>query len=244
VHFEEKEISKRARPEKEMLQVQNLLFQRKFQEAEELLSEHLQGNVHPDMHYLSGVSSYFQGQLVPSIDHLKKALAMDPKHTDAAICLSVLLNDIGRYDEAKRVFEQANQSLLQRDNIDVDRKFALKHLEIADLYFRYRRYDEAIEEYGKAIRLDPSFLEVRIRRAKAYGKKGFLTRSMQELQQLKLEHAEYLPARIQLGLLHYSQGNLLDAELEWEGVLSIDPHHREALAYLKMAGNSRTKKEI
>ena len=34
-----------------------------------------------------------------------------PKHTDAAICLSVLFNDIGKYDEAKKVFEQANQSI-------------------------------------------------------------------------------------------------------------------------------------
>jgi tetratricopeptide (TPR) repeat protein len=237
--MEGREISKR--PRQDMLKVQNLLFQRKFEEAEGLLAQHLQEKVHPDMHYLSGVSSYFQGQLAPSIEHLKKALALDPKHTDAAICLSVLLNDIGRYEEAKRVFEQANQSLIHREDADVDRKFALKHLEVADLYFRYRRYDEAIEEYSKAIRLDPQFLEVRIRRAKAYGKKGFLTRSMQELQQLKLEHAEYLPARIQLGLLHYSQGNLLDAELEWEGVLSIDSHHREALSYLKMAGYSRTQ---
>src|SRR5207248_9674227 len=126
--------------------------------------------------------------------------------------------------------EQGNQSVAHKKtgtDLGIDRKFAVKHLEMADLYFRYRRYDEAIEEYSKAALLDPTALDIRIRRAKAYAKKGFLTRAMQELQQLKGEAPHYLPARIQLGLLHYSQGNILDAELEWEAVVSFDEKNRE-----------------
>jgi tetratricopeptide (TPR) repeat protein len=115
----------------------------------------------------------------------------------------------------------------------------VKHLEIADLYFRYRRYDEAIEEYNKAADLHPELLEIRIRRAKAFAKKGYLTRSIQELQQLKRENPTYSPVRIQLGLLHYSQGNLLDAELEWEATFQIEPSNREAKAYLEMAKKTR-----
>jgi tetratricopeptide (TPR) repeat protein len=156
--------------------------------------------------------------------------------------LSVLLNDIGRYDEAKKVFDQANQSVARNklgEDFGVDAKFAVKHLELADLYLRYRRYDEAIEEYGKAALLDPSVLDIRIRLAKAYAKKGYLTRAMQELQQLKHEHPKYIPARLQLGLLQYSQRNVLDAELEWESILDIEPQNREALAYLEMAKKSR-----
>lgn len=197
-----------------------------------------------DAHYLLGVLSYFKGQIPATIEGFKKALSLDPRHTDAAICLSVLYNDIGRYDDAKRVFDQANQSVVHKrigHDLGVDRKFAVKHLELADLYFRYRRYDEAIDEYGKAALLDPTVLDIRIRRAKAYAKKGFLTRAMQELQQLKNENAQFIPARIQLGLLHYSQGNLLDAELEWESVIGIEPNHREALAYLEMAKQARLK---
>jgi tetratricopeptide (TPR) repeat protein len=114
-------------------------------------------------------------------------------------------------------------------------------MELADLYFRYRRYDESIEEYAKAAMLDPTTLDIRIRLAKAYAKKGFLTRAMQELQQLKAEHPHFAPARIQLGLLHYSQGNVLDAELEWEGVTDTEPGNREALAYLEMAKRARVK---
>lgn len=225
--------------------IHDLLSRRQFPQAESLIREKIQKDPESaDAYYLLGVMHYFQGQLPQTIENLKHALDLDPRHTDAAVCLSVLFNDIGKYDEAKRVFEQANQSIVHQqtgDDTEIDRKFAVKHLELADLYFRYRRYDEAIEEYGKASSLDPLELDIRIKRAKAYAKKGFLTRAMQELQQLKHEHGHYIPARIQLGLLHYSQGNILDAELEWEAVIDIEPTHREALAYLDMAKQARTK---
>lgn len=224
-------------------QIQDLLSRRQFPEAETLIRDRLRIDPeNADNYYLLGVMHYFQGQIGLTVDNFRKSLAIDPKHTDAAICLSVLFNDIGKYDDAKKVFEQANQSITIKQSsgdLEIDRKFAAKHLEIADLYFRYRRYDEAIEEYGKAARLDPFTLDIRIRRAKAYAKKGFFTRSMQELQQLKREYAHYTPARIQLGLLHYSQGNILDAELEWESVINIEPENREALAYLQMAKKAR-----
>lgn len=232
-----------AMPARSDAEIQDLLSRKDFARAEQLIREKLARDPQSaDAHYLMGVLHYFQGQLGPTVENMKRALSFDPQHTDAAICLSVLYNDVGKYDEAKRVFEQANQSVAHKrtgDDLGIDRKFAVKHLELADLYFRYRRYDEAIEEYGKAALLDPTAFEIRIRRAKTYAKKGFLTRAMQELQQLKRECPEYVPARLQLGLLHYSQGNVLDAELEWEGVQAVDPTNREAHAYLEMAKRAR-----
>jgi tetratricopeptide (TPR) repeat protein len=224
-------------------QIQDFLSRRDFKHAEPLILNKLKRDPESaDAYYLLGVMRYFQGQVGPTVENLRKALALDVHHTDAAICLSVLYNDVGKYDDARRVFEQANQSVAHRrqnTSLGIDKKFAVKHMELADLYFRYRRYDEAIEEYGKAVTLDPLAYEIRIRRAKAYAKKGFLTRAMQELQQLKAEAPDFLPSRIQLGLLHYSQGNVLDAELEWEGVASVDPANREAQAYLEMARRTR-----
>ncbi len=219
--------------------IQALISQKRWAEAEVASIQKVRNEPESaDAHYLHGVSQYFQGKLPSTIASLRKALELDPRHTDAAICLSVLLNDIGRYDDAKSIFEQANQSVAHRQSaseIAIDRKFAVKHLELADLYFRYRRYDEAIEEYSKAATLDPTSLEIRIRRAKAYSRKGYVSRAMQELEQLRNENPAYIPARIQLGLLHYSQGNQLDAELEWESVLRLDPVHREARSYLEMS---------
>lgn len=229
--------------------IQNFLGKRDFPKADALIEEKFRAEPqNADAFYFRGISMYFQGKLPQTIENLKRALSIDPHHTDAAICLSVLYNDIGKYDDAKQTFEIANQSVVHQRthssasvDLGIDRKFAVKHFELGDLYFRYRRYDEAIEEYGKAALLDPHTLEIRIRRAKAYAKKGFLTRAIQELQQLKAENPRFVPARIQLGLLHYSQGNILDAELEWESVFDIEANHKEALAYLDMAKQQRIK---
>jgi len=226
-------------------EIQDLLSKRDFKAAETLIRERLQQDPKSaDGHYFLGILNYFQGKLGPTVENLKKALELDPHHTDSAVCLSVLYNDVGKYDEAKNVFERANQSVAHRrpnKELGIDRKFAVKHLELADLYFRYRRFDEAIEEYSKAASLDPTTQDIRIRLAKTYAKKGFVTRALQELQQLKADNPQYVPALLQLGLLHFSQGNVLDAELEWEAVRQLDPKNREARAYLEMAKEARAK---
>jgi len=224
-------------------EIQKNIQQKKYSAAEEQLKKGL--TIEPDnadFYYLRGLLRSYQGRLVESIEDLRRSLYIEPKHTDAAVCLSIILNDIGRYDEAKKVFEQANQSVFLKqigDDQQIDRRFAVKHFEMGDLYFRYRRFDEAIEEYNKAILLDPQSIDMRVKRAKAFAKKGFITRAIQDLQQLKQERSTDLAVRVQLGLLHYSQGNVLDAELEWESVLELDPVHREAIAYLDLIKSIR-----
>ena len=226
--------------------IQSLLSEKRWDEAEAVAEGRIKAEPESaDAHYLLGVTHYFQGRLGPTIQCLQHALRIDPRHTDAAICLSVLLNDIGKYEEAKLVFDHANQSVAHRQSnaeAEIDRKFSVKHLELADLYFRYRRYDEAIDEYTKAAALDPGNLTVRIRRAKTFSRKGYVSRAMQELEQLRNENPGFIPARIQLGLLHYSQGNQLDAELEWESVLKLSPNHPEASSYLEMSREETNKR--
>lgn len=228
---------------KHELEIQSLVNRGLYEEAESLINDRLQ--VDPEnasAHYFLGVIHYFRGQIPLSVKRLKRALELDPKHTDAAICLSVLYNDIGRYDEAKSIFDRTNTLISHRSEDvtdDIDRKFALMHLEGADLYCRYRRYSEAIEEYNKAALLDPKDPEIRIRRASAYAKKGFISRAIQDLQRMRDEIPRFAPAHVQLGLLHFGQGNTLDAELEWEAALAIEPSNTEAINYLAMARGTR-----
>lgn len=188
--------------------------------------------------HLLGTTFYLQGNVGRSIECFKSALKIDPKHTDSAISLSVVYNDIGKYEEAKRVYQIANQSLKlksQGSDAHLDRQFALKHLELGDLYLKFHRYDDALEEYSKTLRLDAGQLEVRIKIAKVYAKKGFTTRAIQELQQLCYEHEDFVPARVQLGLMYFSLGNVIDAQLEWEKVKRLNPNNLEVQTYLDMA---------
>ena len=189
---------------------------------------------------------HMRGELGKAIRGFNRVLELDPHHTDASISLSVILNDIGKYEEAKSVFDKANQHVKMTPQQGLaephlNRKFSLKHYEIAEMYASYQRWDEALFEYNKATGLDPDNLEIRIKIAKLYSRKGFMSKSFEELKRLKTEHPGYLPARMALGLLYYGNGNVIEAQAEWQGVLSRDSSHAEATMYLHLSrGDTET----
>jgi tetratricopeptide (TPR) repeat protein len=189
--------------------------------------------------YLANVF-HVRGELGKAIKGFQRVLELDPHHTDAAISLSVIYNDIGKYEEAKAIFERANNQVKNNPNQGVadphlNKKFSLKHYEIAEMYVSYNRCEEALFEYNKAISLDPDNLEIRIKVAKAYTKKGFTSKAFDELRRLKNEHPGYMPARIALGLLYYGNGNIIEAQSEWQNVLSREPQHPEATMYVNLS---------
>jgi len=191
--------------------------------------------------YLANIF-HINGEIGKAIKAFNKVLTLDPTHTDAAISLSVLYNDIGHYEDAKKIFNQANERVKTRargnegiEDHHVNKKFSLKHLELADLYMTYNRFDEALFEYNKVVALDPESLETRIKIAKVYAKKGFISKAIDELKNLRLEHPNYSNARIALGVLQYGNGNILEAQMEWEKVMSIEPRNSEAAMYLNLS---------
>lgn len=189
--------------------------------------------------YLANVF-HVRGELGKAIKAFQRVLELDPHHTDAAISLSVIYNDIGKYEEAKAIFEKANNQVKNSQASGVtdphlNKKFSLKHYELAEMYASYGRVDEALFEYNKAATLDPDNLEIRIKMAKAFTKKGFTSKAFDELKRLKNEHPGYMPARIAMGLLYYGNGNIIEAQAEWQNVLSREPQHPEALMYIQLS---------
>ncbi len=189
--------------------------------------------------YLANVF-HLRGELGKAVKGFQRVLELDPNHTDAAISLSVIYNDIGKYEEAKAIFERANNQVKNTQGQGVadphlNRKFSLKHYELAEMYASYSRYEEALFEYNKAAALDPDNLEIRIKVAKTYTKKGFTSKAFDELKRLKNEHPGYMPARIALGLLYYGNGNIIEAQAEWQTVLSREPNHAEAKMYVNLS---------
>lgn len=183
---------------------------------------------------------HVRGELGKAIKAFSRVLELDSNHTDAAISLSVIYNDIGKYEEAKAIFEKANSQVKNTQSQGLadphlNKKFSLKHYEIAEMYASYGRYDEALFEYNKASSLDQDNLEIRIKIAKNYTKKGFTSKAFEELKRLKNEQPGYMPVRIALGLLYYGNGNIIEAQSEWQNVLSREPNHPEATMYVNLS---------
>ncbi len=215
---------------------------REYNNALNIFNEVIEsGTSSPEPYFYLGNIFHMKGEVGKAIKAFNKVLELEPNYTDAAISLSILYNDIGKYEEGKKIFEKTNQRVkanaqgVSPDDQHINKKFSFKHYELADLYLSYNRFDEALFEYNKAVSLDPSNLEIRIKLAKVYAKKGFNHKAFDELKRLKNENPGFLPARIALGVLYYANGNVIEAQSEWEKVLSKDPSNSEAGMYMNIS---------
>lgn len=192
-----------------------------------------------EAYFYIGNIYHIQGKLGKAVKSFNKVLDIEPGHTDASISLSVILNDIGRYEDAKKIFDQADKKVKSEkkglQDPHINKKFAAKHFEIAEMYFSYNRYEEALSEYNKSSGLNPEDLEVRIKIARVYAKKGYVAKAFEELRKLKSECPNFVPVRIALGLLHYSKGNAVEAQTEWQAALTLDPRNDEVQMYMKLS---------
>lgn len=186
-----------------------------------------------------------QGQLSRAIKTFEKVLELNPMHTDASISLSVLYNDVGQYEKARSVFERADKRVKSTSNLiedsHINKKFSAKHLELAELYLTYNRFDESLFEFKKASALNPDCLEIRLKLARVYAKKGFSAKAIEELKKLKNENPNFVDARVALGILYFGNGSVIEAQTEWQKCLSIKGDCKEAKMYLEL---SRSANEV
>src|ERR1700733_4886425 len=87
----------------------------KYAQAERVLQQILlMNNRLPEVYHMMGTIYYDQGKFNKAIKTFRRALEIDPTFTDASVGLSIILNDLGRYDEGKKVFEEARTLVNQR----------------------------------------------------------------------------------------------------------------------------------
>jgi serine/threonine-protein kinase len=108
---------------------------------------------------------------------LKRALQLNPNHSEAYLLYGQLLEALGRLEEGLDMKLRA----LERDPFS-----PLVHLQISLSYWNQRRYDDAIEWANKTLEIDPRHPHAREHLAGAYLKKGDFERHMAE----NLKHAE------------------------------------------------------
>src|SRR5882672_8810217 len=120
----------------------------KYALAEPLLNQLILKNAKsPEVFQMLGTIYYDQGKFNKAIRGFKRALELEPTYTDASVGLSIILNDIGKYEEGRKVFEEA-RSLLNKQSANEDpyinEKFSIKHDELGEMYFSHGRFKEAL----------------------------------------------------------------------------------------------------
>lgn len=193
-----------------------------------------------DAFYLMGYVYSKTGKLKKAILAFERSLSMDPFHTEAAIALSSLYNDMGKYKEGASVFFKARRRLdrvLPGHDPKINQLLATKHHELGLLYLRFERFREAHDEFERVQQLDPGNVQAAVKMAVCLGRTGDKPAAVDLLKKLLEHHPKCIDAKIQLGILHHSLRNLQDAYREWQGALAIDPDHKGAQMYLSMIEN-------
>lgn len=207
--------------------------------AESLLQQLLLADGrNPEVFHMMATIYYDQGKFNKAVKTFRRALEIDPTYTDASVGLSIILNDLGKYEEGKKVFQDAQEALAKKSTETdpyIQEKLASKHDELGELYFQYKRYDEALEQYFKALSLSTRKADLKMKVVECFLKKDDDTRALKELKLLVQEYPQFIPARLKLGLLFYNAKKIVEAVEQWETVLLRDPEHPVAIKYLQMA---------
>ena len=211
----------------------------RYSSAEPLLNQLiLKGAKDREIFHMLGTIYYDQGKFNKAIRSFKRSLEIDPCYTDASVGLSIILNDLGRYEEGKKVFEEAKGLLAKgasKDDPYINEKLALKHDELGELYFRYQRYMEALEQYYKSLNLSSRKPELTMKVVETLVKIGESHKALKELRSLINSFPSFVTARLKLGVLLYESGSVAEAVEEWERVLAREPNNSEAKRLLQLA---------
>lgn len=220
-----------------------------YKRAEPLLQQAiLRNNRLPEVFHMLGTIYYDQGKFTKAINSFKRALEIDPTFTDASIGLSIILNDLGRYDEGKKVFTDA-QSILAKNRVQADpfanENFATKHLELGELYLQHQRYDEALEQFYKCQRLSLQTGDIGLKIANVYVVKQDLKSAIRELKNVIRDNPALISAKIQLGKIQFDCKLVREAMDTWDSILLRDPMNREVKELMDRARRTQyTSKDL
>lgn len=102
------------------------------------------------LHLGMGATLARQGQIQEAIDHFEKALAIDPKLTEARSNLGTALASLGRFDEAVQQYGKA---------LEIDPGSAPLHNKLAIAFAQRGEFDQAVLHWERAVELNPHLSE-------------------------------------------------------------------------------------
>ncbi len=190
-----------------------------------------------DVYGMLGVIYHQKGRVKDAQQMLEEAVRLNPGYTEAALNLSVIYNDLGRYDDAKRVY-RCMMATRKSAPADLDPfvrgKIANMHAEVGNAYEQAGLHEEAVREYERALSLCPTYLDIRSSLGGSHRAAGNLDAAERELRTVVQQNPNLRGPRLQLGMTHYLQGRLADARREWDDVLLQEPENKVARLYLRL----------
>jgi tetratricopeptide (TPR) repeat protein len=195
------------------------------------------GKSFADCYHLLGLCFALLGQPQRALEHFGRALELNPRYIEAHIHRGVLLNDLGRTEEATEAFRQAaahNHPQPTGFPAHVAANLANHHALLAAAYAESGALTQAIEQYRRAVELGPNFADLRYKLARALLETGDALGAREELERVVSDRPNFLDALASLGLARYLSGDAVGAQAVWRECLLARPKNARVEAYLSM----------
>ncbi len=199
------------------------------------------GRTFADCHHLLGLCYAMLGQPQRALEHFGHALEQNPRYIEAHIHRGILLNDLGRTEEAEEAFRRAaahNEPLPSGFPAHVAANLANHHALLAAAYAESGAMPQAIEQYRAAVALGPNFADLRYKLARALLEAGDVLSAREELERVVADRPNFVDALASLGLARYLSGDAAGAQAIWHECLLARPKNARVEAYLAMLGRA------
>ena len=199
------------------------------------------GRAFADAHHLLGLSYSLAGQPDKALEQLDRALALNPNYIEALIHRALVLNELGREEEANAVLRRARQVSSERRggfHGHVAAKLANQHAALAQAYYEAGGLNEAIAQYEAALELGPGFHDLRYKLGRVLLEAGRALDAHEHFQIIVRDRPSFLDAAAMLGLACYLAGDGLAARAVWEELRARRPEDPRVEAYLALLSRS------
>ena len=202
-----------------------------------------EGFAYADAFNLLGLSLALIGRQSEALIAFDRALELNPRYIEAHLNRAILLNDMGRAEEAAGAFRSAEQ-LGRPDESGfpamVANRLANSHASLGHDYRAAGAMDEAIAQYRRALKLRPAFADVRLSLARALLERGRLGEAADALDAVLSVRPEWLEAMLLRGLAAYLLGDLDGADAAWARAAERHPHEPRIQTYRSMLTRRRS----
>ena len=195
------------------------------------------GRAFADAHHLLGLSYSLVGQYDKALEELDEALELNPRYVEALVHKALVLNQLGREDEADAALRRAGQlgSDTQRGFAGhVAAKLANHHASLGDAYVEAGGLGEGILQYQAALALGPGFHDLRYKLGRLLLEAGRVLEAREQFEVIVRDRPNFLDASAMLGLACYLSGDGLTARRVWVDLKERRPEDPRVEAYLGM----------
>ena len=209
------------------LRAEHLLKKRQWNAAQKILQRGLMEveKTAKAYHFL-GLALYHQGFFQASLSKFQRACSMEQK-PEYFLNLSIALNELGNYKEAKKAYEKAlhlkNQSWKQNWKEEI----AENHCKTAELYLKKDQFKPALEEYIKGFQFHQK-PKAQLQIAQLLWKLNQKPTAEKYLRSFICLYPQNIKARLLLAEWYFEEKQIAQAVNEWESILKIQPQNTEA----------------